>query len=550
MDNEIILNDIKYTFKINFDVNLLLSYENDKWREWDIIREFISNSLDSVGNDTSMIDIKKTDESYQIRDNGKGYSIFYAKRIGASSKKDNCETIGQFGEGTKLAVLTCVRNNIKVILGSENWLIVPYARDLEGQRVLFYDIYEAEESITGSIMTIERNDAIDKIFTNIGEYFLAYSDSPALHGDANTGIYPSVEGICKLYNKSVYIKDITALNSYAVSIDEINRDRNLISNDDLAYKIRDIYETVTDGDIITSIFDVSILPYEQKKKFIEFQCSFYSNYQNVWKDVFQNMYGTNALLATNEIASREAEGLGYTIIHNLDNSICRILKEAGIKEDVNCLADDFEFVWADTLTKAEKELLEELPKYAKIAGFNNLPETIRVFEEYKNHDNVNGLYNQDNQEIYIKKELLSKGLEKALKTYIHESTHHATQCDDLNRIFADTLCTKLTEMLIRYSNEIGIEHSVSLSSNVLVLPDEINLTAKDLTTYISVIANECIMSIGKYTVKIKLNDCIQPIMFKRKVSVKNGRFIINIPNMIASLIDLTTKSCCSCLVIS
>lgn len=73
---------------------------------------------------------------------GAGYTIFYAKRIGASCKKNNSDSIGQFGEGIKLALLTCIRNNIVVMLGIQNWLIVPYINHIENQDVLFYDIYE------------------------------------------------------------------------------------------------------------------------------------------------------------------------------------------------------------------------------------------------------------------------------------------------------------------------------------------------------------------------------------------------------------------------
>lgn len=550
MDKEIILNDIKYTFKEAFDVNLLLSYENDKWNEWEIVREFISNALDSVSNDIAKINIIKSESDFLIHNKGNGYSIFYAKRIGASSKKDNPDAIGQFGEGTKLAILTCIRNNIKIMLCSENWLIVPYAKDIEDKKVLFYNIYESDQTIDGSSVSIERNTVMDEIISNLGQYFLAYSDIPALYGNSNTGIYPPVNGLCKLYNKGVYIKNINALYSYAICLDEINRDRNLISNDDLAYKIRDIYENVTNENILSSIFTAAALPYEQKRKLIEFQCSFYTSYSNVWKNVFLKIYGSNALLATDEIASREAEGLGYTVVNNLDYSICRILKEAGIKEDINCLADDFEFVWADTLTRDEKAVLEELPKYAKIAGFDNLPETIKVFEEYRNHDNVTGLYNQDKQEIYIKKELLNKGLENALKTYIHESAHHATQCDDLNRIFADALCTKLTETLIRYSNDVGAESAIKISGNVINLPEEINLTAKDLTTYISVIGYSCLISIGKYTLKIPLNDYVQPQMLKRKIVIKNNRFIVSIPDTVATILGKDDTGSCRCLIIS
>lgn len=550
MKNEIYLNGMVYIFKESFDVNLLLSYENTRWGEWEIVREFVSNALDSVGNDIAGINILKSESSYLIQDSGAGYPVFYAKRIGASNKKDSPDSIGQFGEGTKLAILTAVRNNIEMMLCSQNWLIIPYAIESEGQEVLLYDIYESDHFIDGSAVSIERDGNIDAIFSNLGEYFLAYNDSPALHGDAKSGIYPPFEGICRLYNKGVYIKDINALYSYAVNLEEINRDRNLISNDDLAYKIRDLFETATEENLITSLLEASSLPYEQKKNLIEFQASFYTYYPEVWKEAFQKIYGSNALLSTNDIASREAETLGYIVITGLDYSICRILKEAGIREDRNCLADDFEFVWSETLTREERLVLEQLPRYARLAGFNDLPETIKIFDLYRGHDNVNGVYDQNKEEMYLRRDLLSNGLENALKTFLHESCHHVTKADDLNRVFANTLCEKLTEMLIRYSKDVGVESTVVLSGNTLVLPEEVSLSARELLSFVSVIGNECIVTAGKYFVKIKLKDYLQPLTCKNKITIKNCRFTVTIPNAVVNMISLDYSGYCRCLIIS
>lgn len=549
MENKINLNDIEYTFKESFDVNLLLTYENDKWGAWEIVREFVSNALDSVNNDINMIDIRKMENNYIIHDKGQGYPIFYAKRIGASSKKNNYESIGQFGEGTKLAILTCVRNKISIMIGSENWLIVPYSKIVEGQEVLFYDIYESEEHITGSIVYLEANTSINEIFNHLDNYFLAYSNTSPLHGNMKSGIYSQENGSCKLYNKGVYIKDIEALYSYAISIDDINRDRNIISNNDLAYKIRDIYMYVADENIIKSILLASSQSYDNKKKLIEFQFSFYSHYPDAWKNAFINVYGLNALIGTNDIAAREAESLGYNPINNLDYSICRILKDAGIKEDINCLSDDYEFVWAETLTKDQVETLEKLPQLTEIAGFEDLPKTIKVFSEYKNHPNVNGCYNHEKKEIYLKQDILDQGFEKVIKTYLHECTHHATGCDDLDRFFADTLCIKLTELLLKYKAEVGIEGTIHISNNSIKLPENIKLSAKDLNAYIFTFDDDLLITAGKSAIKIKLQDCIPPTLLKKRVSIKNGKFIVSLPNNISNLLVLNSENSLKCTIL-
>ncbi len=98
-----------YLLREEFDVNLTLDYENDSWDEWHIIREFVSNALDSVGGDKEKMRVESTDDVITIIDDGEGYGIVLAKRIGASSKKTDTASIGQFGEGTKMALLTCLR---------------------------------------------------------------------------------------------------------------------------------------------------------------------------------------------------------------------------------------------------------------------------------------------------------------------------------------------------------------------------------------------------------------------------------------------------------
>ena len=119
MCKEITVEDITYKFKESFDVNITVGYE-DKWEEWHIVRELISNSLDSVNMDTNKIDIKIKDDHIYLQDYGQGFEINMVKRIGATSKRGDISTIGTFGEGVKIAILTCIRKGIRVMVLSKN----------------------------------------------------------------------------------------------------------------------------------------------------------------------------------------------------------------------------------------------------------------------------------------------------------------------------------------------------------------------------------------------------------------------------------------------
>lgn len=142
------INGILYQYFEQFDVNLTLQYENDRWSEWHIIREFISNALDAVGGQVDAFSLSEEDGFIHIHDLGNGYSINYAKRIGASSKKNDEQSIGQFGEGTKMAILTCLRKGISVRLASQDWFIIPKSLPIEDDLdVLVFDIYKAERHL-------------------------------------------------------------------------------------------------------------------------------------------------------------------------------------------------------------------------------------------------------------------------------------------------------------------------------------------------------------------------------------------------------------------
>lgn len=102
---EKLINGVLYRYPEQFDVNLTLQYENDRWSEWHIIREFVSNALDAVEGQPDAFSLSEEEGYIHIHDHGSGYPINYAKRIGASSKKNEEQSIGQFGEVNKEVII-------------------------------------------------------------------------------------------------------------------------------------------------------------------------------------------------------------------------------------------------------------------------------------------------------------------------------------------------------------------------------------------------------------------------------------------------------------
>lgn len=540
----ITINGVKYAFRETFDVNLTLSYENENWSSYQIVREFLCNALDSVSLDINKVEISQVKNQVIIHDQGNGYPIVLAKRIGASSKKNDPSSIGQFGEGSKLALLTCIRKDIKVMLGSQDWLILPKSVEMEGQEVLMYDIYETTTPITGSIVILEATPEIITIINHLPDYFLHYSKDICLYGSTSCGIYPLSGGKAKLYNKGIYIRDIDGLFSYAISIEKLNRDRDLINHSDVAYKVRDLWESVDNTELIKVLIAASSLPSNQRNKLVEFYTTMYSNYPQAWVEAFCELYGQNACLFTDDIAEREASCLGYNVVR-MEYNFVNILNNGGIKFDKEGLSDDFEFVFSTTLNKDEKITLFKLLTFAELSGFE-VPERIKVFDEYKQHPDIPGLYNTEKQLIYLRRDLLNSNFEEALYVFLHEACHHSTQADDISREFADGLCRKLTTMLLKYTREIGIEETLNITTKGLELPESFSLSACEMTASMAVIGNDLNIRVGGTTIKADLPLAVgNPMIWNnRKVLIDKGRFVVSMPQMLKDILSIDTLSAC------
>ena len=252
--NQIILRGSTYSFVEQFDVNLSADYEIERWDVWHMIREFVSNALDAVGNDSQRINISSEAGFIHIADQGSGYPIVYAKRIGASSKREDAASIGQFGEGTKMAMLTALRKRLAIRLASRDWLVIPKLMNAEEDlQVLAYDIYKTDNSMIGSMVSIEEADCTKQVIESLSSLFLQFNEAALLSGQPDNGILPKSEG-ARLYNKGVYIKDVDALFSYALSIEKLNRDRDSIDEQQLSKAVADIWSRVDDNNLISAYF--------------------------------------------------------------------------------------------------------------------------------------------------------------------------------------------------------------------------------------------------------------------------------------------------------
>jgi len=534
MEN-VTINGVLYRYLEAFDVNLTLQYENNRWSEWHIIREFISNALDAVDGQTDAFSLSEEEGFIHIHDHGSGYPINYAKRIGASSKKNEEQSIGQFGEGTKMSILTCLRKGIKVRLASQNWLIIPKSIPIEDDLdVLVFDIYESDETIQGSLVSIEAIQEIKEILKDKGQYFLQFSTLSPLYGSMNQGILPSV-GKSKLFNKGVYIKDIDALYTYGISINQLNRDRDLVDDDTLSQRIREIWNKVNNPNVIQRYFEESsrIANGVISSKYKEFNYCIYPEWEvrQIWVDTFYSLFGPKAIISTSDLASREAVCLGYSPIR-LEYFGRTLADFIGIPKDVDVISDDYEFTWSNSLNDHEEKRLSFFKQVADLLALES-PQTVKLFESYAKSENVVGLYNPEKDEIYLKRERLGGNLEESLETFIHELNHKSTGADDTDRKFADGLSALSTKLILELLKTVGIPTALKLTDRGFKLPKSFSYQADKLMSNITAIGNQIMIQTNGHLLSSKLSGLkMKAYCSEKPVTFYKGNFYINIPHAI------------------
>lgn len=513
----------EYWFEQSFDTNLTTNYEVDSWSDWHIVREFISNALDSVCGDISRICIYTEDDYVSIQDYGAGYPLVYAQRIGASSKKGDGDSIGMFGEGTKLAILTCLRKGIQVSLASKDWMICPRSevidQDLE---VLIFDIYKTANPVSGSIVRLQGTPEIMEIINNLHEYFLQFDGQPL--GIFNPGSQ------AKLYNKGVFIKTLDSLFSYNISTDQLNRDRDVIAERDMLTHIKKLWSDIDDPEIIKTyiVSSAKLATNKMESPYLEHRILFFPSNLELWRNVFFGSFGENAVLYTDDIAARECVYVGYEPV-KFHSYVIDALEFANIPKDINVLAPGFEYTFVEFLSYGERQKIENL---TKIAGMLELPlpEAVKVFAPNEKTKKLLGAYQSELDHIYLNHKILAAEFEATLDTFIHELMHRKTEANDCTREFQDGLTRLISKVAIKLAAKEGIPSPVKVTPKGFQLPKELTLSAENLTGQVVIIGPELMITCGGHKLKATLPDLnLKPYAAVRKITFFQGAFYLNIP---------------------
>ncbi len=381
--------------RISIETSLTLDYRKGRWGIERIVLDAVQNHMpaDSGGTECRILlrqhgdylPLKDADpgastDEVVIEDDGTGYdwrllSLLY------STKSDNSLSVGQHGEGLKLAAAAACREGIPLVLRSRDWLIEPRAKEeeVDGHAVkrLCFTGEEELEAIVGSRTIFEApgGDLIEEVF-KIPEKVLYFMEGYRVLQDAGSSLdykrigygstpvvvsartakggYPSrvIElgaGTSSLFVKGFFVRDIQSLFCYDLGIDDIPPDRSFVEHTSMLDAVAELLKHCASEEVIGRI--ITEAKTRKDATLLEFTALDssrhlfgYSNMEglsrkpedvapladNLWPRVFRKLYGENAVIVNcSDQRIDDAVSMGYRPV-SLNKHVAEHLAQCGV----------------------------------------------------------------------------------------------------------------------------------------------------------------------------------------------------------------------------
>ncbi len=470
-----------------FDLNIEKILEN-----WDLrhaVREIIANALDEqVLTDTESTIIEKKDESWFIRDFGRGIRYTHLTQNENQEKLSSTAVIGRFEIGLKDALATFERHGVEVIIKSKFGTIKTLKMVKEG----FGDVVTLHAVIEDPIdaefvgTEFELRYVSDTEIEAAKNLFLIFSSEPVLESTRYGQIIRRQSGPGSIYMNGVKVaEEVNFLFSYNITLlnaaikKSINRERANVGRTAYADSVKKILLSSKNAEIA-----------QQLSKDLASYQSGLAHDELAWLDVQEhavkilNTQGNVVIVTAEEALSRpdlmdDARNCGISIVtipENLRAKVANTVDVSGNRiVDITAYTQSynksfiFEFVEPESLSEEEKDVFSITPWI--LEKFGGKPENvkgIRISSTMRPDTNsikkAAGCWDQDTASIVISRdELRSKS--RFASVLMHELIHAKTGFADVTRDFE----TSLT-MLIGRLCEGWIETSAATVKKSAIAP--------------------------------------------------------------------------------
>lgn len=406
--------------------------ETRGWGDWEIVREFVQNSLDATG----CASIEKNDDRLFITDNGRGFNAL--NLLMGTTTKSECDR-GRFGEGLKIACLAALNLGYELEIYTDSMFVKPVFKTLiiedptQGklQAEVMSFKYKKIQPFGGTRIFIKgyKGETYQDRFnfeTNKKIFLKKDLD------ECEDKLYPSYiidELEKRIYVRNIYVQDIEtpALFSYDLFNVRLSTDRNIPNTSDVHRQVGKLWSAVTDTPTIEKFLNhIRTETYEATISLDSFVIENHGS-KSAWTVAFRNLFG-NGFLYTDEDTTKLAEYNSHFLRKGiyLPTGTRYALQRIDIPTDREILAmyanrAPPETTWdLDDVTGANFEYLRLIHFKLKEKHYPKLANVYLATE--KSMGDSGGRVVMD--DIYIRVDQ-AKNMVDLLDTYGHETTHVA-----------------------------------------------------------------------------------------------------------------------------
>lgn len=412
------------------------------------------------------------------------------EKLGLSTKRDNPDTIGQFGSGIKFAPIAALRNGWEwVFVGHDNrgsYQMRYVVRNEDGIDCVWYDygnetkpssftigagqlswtdpfqiirepIANAIDGVSeyGGEWSIEIVDKIEKalpfcfdvyitaapelinIVDNLDLYFS--TNREVVHSYASDRVFSKIDAATRVYSQDVLVykdENINSVFDYWFSRIALNEERTVKSQYDLAWRVCSIVRSLT-PELVAQVIKRSIndLCFEWS----DYVVTSYNEsvFISDWDEVFKDIFGDDAVIVRAEdikMVSSSLKMRNLTPVVVASKNAFEMLKCAGVRTHITALGEDIEYEIDDDWCKYSS--LSTAVSIARIAepGLDKYIQKLGVLEGDISRQ-VFGLTinmkDETNRRILVSKEhVQNASVSDLIATLIHEYDHASTGIGD------------------------------------------------------------------------------------------------------------------------
>jgi hypothetical protein len=396
--------------------SVTLGYRATKWGPERLILDALANHMpaDSGGTSVPTIEYLVSDaygrttwtsreqrktgskvKGIKFSDDGRGYTPKFLELL-HSTKSEDVESVGQFGEGLKLLAAAYLRekeisHGLDLKLRSRNWVAIPFSNteDLgtgSSAKRLNFRLAQGLNAHLGSATTIfEPTFSMVEVVDVIEKNVLAYNPDYKPIVQASSGVLfdgTNYEANNVVANGTIFIKDFfvtddlkdSLMFSYNLTIADINPDRDSVNEGVMRESVRRIVRSCRDDKVIDNILQKAE---NNERALFEFQTiQFNAQDQDLAKQyetAFHRVFGENAVVFTeNPDLFAQAIHRGYKPVI-LQEGVRNTLINAGVTTDKEIVYENFVPTLIDLseLSDREQKMLDRYKEIDTLMGVSD-----------------------------------------------------------------------------------------------------------------------------------------------------------------------------------